>query len=399
MVEVFAEHAPGLPVEPVPDYRASRTGKRILYVVAEDWDFKRHRLATADALRSAGHLLDVATRMDRHAGKFLAGFEAHHVPWQRGSLSPVTMTRMAAALRPVLDRRAWDVVHAHGLQTSLVTAMALIGRREPLVSTITGLGFAFSAGGGAAALARLGARQLVSRLLARRASAVIAQNMDDMAWLAQLGVPSSRLHLVRGSGIDVTRYVPSAPSEQPITSAYAGRLLRSKGIDVLVEAHAALARQGRSVRLLIAGEPDERSRDRIPSGTLRRWATHDNVRLLGALDDVRPLWEQAHIAVFASRREGLPMSLLEAAACGRPIVATDAPGTREIARHGVNALVVPAGNATQLAEAIATLASDADLRARLGAAGRELVVNEFAAPRVAAQLSTIYEEQIGAQGG
>jgi glycosyltransferase involved in cell wall biosynthesis len=115
------------------------------------------------------------------------------------------------------------------------------------------------------------------------------------------------------------------------------------------------------------------------------------VEILGHVKDIRSLWARAHIAVLPSRREGLPKSLLEAAAFGRPIVATDVPGCREIARQNVNALLVPVDDPEALAEALAALAQDAPLRHRLGAAGRRLVEDEFSSERIGRQIVALYD--------
>jgi glycosyltransferase involved in cell wall biosynthesis len=112
--------------------------------------------------------------------------------------------------------------------------------------------------------------------------------------------------------------------------------------------------------------------------------------LLGQVDDIGAFWTRAHIAILPSLREGLPLSLLEAAACARPIVATDVPGCREIARDGVNALLVPASDAAALADAIDRLAGDAEMRRRFGAAGRRIVENEFSHLRIGQEIVALY---------
>jgi glycosyltransferase involved in cell wall biosynthesis len=107
--------------------------------------------------------------------------------------------------------------------------------------------------------------------------------------------------------------------------------------------------------------------------------------------DIRNVWKDAHIAVLVSRREGLPMSLLEAAACGRPIVASDVPGCREVARRNFNALLVAPGDASPLADAIECLANDKALRRRFGEAGRRMVENEYSAVRIGADIVSLYD--------
>ena len=117
--------------------------------------------------------------------------------------------------------------------------------------------------------------------------------------------------------------------------------------------------------------------------------------MLGQVKDIRDVWAAAHIAVLPSRREGLPKSLLEAAACGRPIVATDVPGCREIAQAGVNALLIPPDDPAALAEAIDRLAQDRPLRKQFGAAGRVLVENRFSSARIGRETVALYDELLG----
>ena len=125
-------------------------------------------------------------------------------------------------------------------------------------------------------------------------------------------------------------------------------------------------RRGRPVRLLLAGEPDPANPASIPPEEIASWKAREGVEVLGQVADIREVWAAAHIAVLPSRREGLPKSLLEAAACGRAIVATDVPGCRVIARDGVNALLVPPDDPAALADAIDVLARDPVLRQTFG---------------------------------
>jgi glycosyltransferase involved in cell wall biosynthesis len=144
------------------------------------------------------------------------------------------------------------------------------------------------------------------------------------------------------------------------------------------------------VHLLLAGTPDPENLGSIPPAELATWRSLPGVTLLGQVEDIRTLWSASHIAVLPSRREGLPKSLLEAAAMGRPIIATDVPGCREIARADLNALLVPPDDADALAAALARLAEDAALRRRFGAAGRALVEARFTAEAIGAATVALY---------
>jgi glycosyltransferase involved in cell wall biosynthesis len=166
--------------------------------------------------------------------------------------------------------------------------------------------------------------------------------------------------------------------------------LDDKGVRTLVRAHEILAERGVAVQTLLAGEPDPANPASIPENVLANWQLIPNLRLLGHVDDVRSVWGQAHVAILPSRREGLPLSLLEAAACGRPLIASDVPGCREIARHHINALLVPVDEPEALANAIVTLMNDSDMRARFGRASREIVVSEFSSGRIGSEIVALY---------
>jgi len=221
------------------------------------------------------------------------------------------------------------------------------------------------------------------------------QNPDDRKVAQSLGIGDDHIYVIPGSGVETAKLTPLPEPPGPVTAAFVGRLLDDKGVRSLIAAHDILARRGESVRLLIAGEPDPANPVSIPPREIAEWRTREGVELLGQVADIRDVWKRAHIAVLPSRREGLPKSLLEAAACGRPLVATDVPGCREIALPGVNALLVPPDNAEALADAIGALAKDAALRPRLGAAGRRLVEEKFSDIEIGRAIRSLYDRLIG----
>ena len=176
-------------------------------------------------------------------------------------------------------------------------------------------------------------------------------------------------------------------------------MLTIKGVATVVDAVTRLRAGGHAVRLLLAGDTDGESRAAIPEDQLRSWAQRPGVSWLGRVEDVRTVWSQAHCAVLGSLGgEGVPMSLLEAAACGRPIVATDVPGIREVARDGVNALLVPPGDVDSMATALLRLMDDADLRRRFGTASRAVVDPEFGHAFVTRQTVALYHELLQQSG-
>src|ERR1035441_1159373 len=364
--------------------------QKILYLVSEDWYFVSHRLPMARAARAAGFEVHVATRIAGHAAAIeREGFILHPLGWRRGSLDPRHLLSAVREVRRLYRRVRPDLVHHVALMPAVIGSLAAL--RLPIVclNAMAGLGYAFPTRTPQTLLLRAVIQPMLHQLFGRARAFVLVQNPDDRAAIQSLGVSGDKITLIAGSGVDIDTLTP-LPEPPPPVAGFVGRLLPDKGVPTLVEAHALLARRGRAVALLIAGEPDPANPASIHQATIAEWKRRPGLTLLGQVDDIGAFWARAHIAVLPSLREGLPMSLLEAAACARPIVATDVPGCREIARHGVNALLVPPNDAAALADAIDRLAGDAELRRRFGAAGRRIVEDEFSHMRIGQQVVALY---------
>jgi mannose/cellobiose epimerase-like protein (N-acyl-D-glucosamine 2-epimerase family)/glycosyltransferase involved in cell wall biosynthesis len=383
----------------LPATPSNKRSPRVIYLVTEDWYFMSHRLPMARAARAAGFEVHVATRVDRHGAAIAAeGFHLHPISWRRGSLDPRDLVRVAREVRRLYRSLAPDLAHHVALPATVVGSLAAIGLPVVCLNAMTGLGTMFISDTPKVRLARMMLTLALRRLLNRPRSAVLVQNLDDRALIEGIGVDPQRIALIPGSGVDIEALTPAPEPTGPITVAFVGRLVESKGIRALVAAHQRLAERDREVRLLIAGTPDPANPTSIPPQEIESWTRQPNVKHLGFVKDIAGLWASAHIAVLPSQREGMPLSLLEAAACGRPLVATDVPGCRDIARNGVNALLVPRDDAEALAEAIDRLASDPSLRRRFGQASRDLVEKEFSSARIGRSLVDLYGALLHANG-
>jgi glycosyltransferase involved in cell wall biosynthesis len=368
-----------------------RERPRVVFVVTEDWYFVSHRLPMARAARDAGLEVHVATRVDRHRAKIEAeGFCVHPISWRRGSLDPRDLGRVARELRKLYRTLIPDIAHHVALPATVAGSLAATGLPIACVNAMTGLGTMFVSDTAKLRMARRLLDPALRLLLARPRSTVLVQNQDDHALIKQLGIDPARIELIPGSGVDTTALRPVPEPGGPVSIAFVGRLVESKGIRTLVAAHRLLCERGRDIGLLVAGTPDPANPTSIDPQEIESWGNQAHVSILGFVEDMSAIWASAHIAVLPSHREGLPLSLLEAAACGRPLIATDVPGCRSIARPGINGLLVPLGDVEALAEAIDRLAADAELRQTFGRASRELVENEFSAARVGRDLIRLY---------
>jgi glycosyltransferase involved in cell wall biosynthesis len=366
---------------------------KLIYLVTEDWYFWSHRLPMAEAARAAGFDVGVAARVAAHGERIrAAGFTLHPLRWRRRRIGPLASLAAVTEVAALYRRERPALVHHVALKAAVLGSLAaLIAGVPAVVNAVTGVGFVASSPRWRARLLRRPLDFALTHLLERRNSRVVVQNEDDRRLLLALRPGAGeRIAVIRGSGVDTAHFTPAPEPPPPIVAGFAGRLLEDKGVATLVEAQQHLWRSGVLLHLMIAGEPDPENPSSIDAATLARWRELPGITWLGAIEDVRELWRKAHIAVLPSRREGLPKSLLEAAAMGRPIVATDVPGCREIAHASVNALLVPPDDAAALAAALAALARDAEQRRRFGEASRRLVESDLAQEAVGAATVALY---------
>jgi glycosyltransferase involved in cell wall biosynthesis len=366
---------------------------RLLYVVTEDWYFLSHRLPMARAAQEAGYEVHVATRLkDGAASIAKEGFVPHALNWSRGSLSPLGSLSAIWELRRLLRALKPDILHNVSLKPVLLGTAASLGlSATAVVNSLTGLGTLFIGEARVSGATRRAVRFALRHLLTRKRSRTVVQNPDDRAFVIALGVPPPTVMLIPGSGVDTTALTPLPEPPPPVTVAYVGRMLADKGVLTLIDAFSLLGKRGVALKLLLAGDCDKENPGSLVPEQLREFASLYGIEWLGHVADIRTVWARAHFAVLASRREGLPKSLLEAAACGRAMVATDAPGCREIAIEGETALTVPVDDVGALADAMAKLAGDAALRDRFGKAARALVESKFSAEAIGHQTVVLYD--------
>lgn len=374
---------------------AGLSSPRLLYLVTEDWYFWSHRLPVARAARDAGADVLVATRVGAHGRVIEAeGFRLVPLSWRRGSSAPLAELAAVAEIARVYRQEMPDLVHHVAMKPVIYGSIAASLSGVPhVVNALTGLGALFIGSSLKSRVLSPLARAALRPILNRRGSRVILQNGDDRRLLEECGLLShDRVSLIRGSGVDVGRFAPAPERDGPPVAVLVARMLRDKGVVEFVEAARLLKQRGIDIRMQLAGPIDPDNPASLDEPTLRGWQAKGLVQWLGPVVDIPALWAKSHIAVLPSYREGLPKALLEAAACGRPMVATDVPGCREVVRHGETGLLVPAQNPAALADAIACLAGNAELRHRLGARARAVAEAEFSEEIVVRDTLALYRQ-------
>jgi glycosyltransferase involved in cell wall biosynthesis len=369
---------------------------RLLFVVTEDWYFVSHRLPLAVAALQAGYRVAVATRVRDHASPIIeAGIELIALKrWRRSSLNP--LREVAAVIELAREVRRWRPVLMHlvALKPVLYGGLAArFGRSVLRVNALAGLGFVFLQRSSLARLLQPAVKLAFRWTLGGTGVLTIVQNPDDRDLLVREGlVEQAHLRLIRGSGADLRRFAAvEPPAGQPIVLLMS-RMLWDKGVAEFVEAARRVKEDRGGGRFVLVGDPDPENPASIPRGKLQQWHDTGAVEWWGQRSDPEAVLAQSTVVVLPSYREGLPKVLLEAAACGRPMIATDVPGCREVVERGVTGLLVPARDADGLARAILQLLADPETARQMGRRARELAEREFSIEAVARLTLDVYDE-------
>jgi glycosyltransferase involved in cell wall biosynthesis len=364
-----------------------------------DWYLFNFRLPLARQLRASGFDVVLISPPGDYGERLCeAGFRWHPLPMDRRSLNPWRELRLLSHLARLYRRERPDIVHHFTIKCVVYGAIAAALTGVPArVSAVAGLGYVFINPAPRARLLRPLVRALIRWAVNSKLSRLILQNTDDVAAFHEARIADDRtIRLIKGSGVDTSRFHPAA---EPVLSGpttrvlLASRLLWDKGIAEYVEAARELRNAGKPVRFLLAGAPDPGNPASIPQAQLDAWAAEGAIELLGQVEDMPAQLAHSDIAVLPSYYgEGLPKSLIEAAACALPLVTTDMPGCRDVVTDGQDGLIVPVRNASALAAAIRTLHDNPNWARQLGQAARNRALAEFDERIVISRTLDVYAE-------
>ena len=373
--------------------------KKLLLVANHAGFFLSHRLPIAIAAREHGWDVHVATPKSKHVPRIVElGLAWHELRLSRSDIRPLEELRTIADLARLYCGLRPDIVHHVTAKPVLYgTLVARLIGVPAVINAVSGLGILFAD----QSSPRL---RLLQRLISigyrvalrHPRMRVIFQNEELRdAFVANRWVEPGQAVLIAGAGVDMQVFAPKPRTEEGGATrvVLATRMLFPKGIAEFVEAARILRTRGANVRMILVGEPDPANPGSVSLETLQRWNDEGAVVYRGRSEEMPSVFAEADIVALPTYYgEGLPKVLIEAAACGLPIVTTDWPGCREVVHDGENGLLVPIRDAVRLADAIERLARNPELRRRMGARGRERAVAEWGLDSVVAQTLALYTE-------
>ncbi len=367
--------------------------KRLFIVVNVDRFLLSHRLPVALAAAEAGYDVHIVTKdtglraeIESHGLKFI------DVPFDRTGTNPFHELKCVLRLWRLYRSYKPDVIHHVSLKACLLGCLAAkLSGRKRVVNAISGFGYSFT--GGRDGLVQKALRCVMPVAFKSRNFHYIFQNPDDAEQFRRMRYAREyHIHIIKGSGVDLREFAHSPETAKPkVRVILPARMLYDKGVMEFIEA-AELIRDkaGDSAEFVLAGNCDTQNPAGIPESVLRGKMDGGYIRWIGFCDDMYSALKESDIVVLPSYREGLPKSLIEACAVGRPIVTTDAIGCRECVDDGWNGYIIPVKDPCALAEKMQHLISDRPERERMGNNGRLLAEREFSIDNVVEKHLDIY---------
>ena len=364
--------------------------KKLLFFVTEDWYFCLHWLRFAIGAQKAGYQVTVVTQVSSKAEIIREqGIEVIAVSLSRHGTNPFHESKLLWDLIRIYRQVRPDVVQHVAMKPIVYGSIAaLFARVERIINVVAGLGYLFSANTLKARWVSPLIKQTFLILHRFLPSIFIFQNPDSARRIFTYARP--RVSVIRGVGVDLERFVTTPQPKGRLNVVLPGRLLWDKGVAEFVGAARYFKAHGYECLFVLVGDPDDGNRSAVPRSDLRRWVQEGVIEWLGFCSDMPALYAQASIVCLPSYHEGLPTVLLEAAACGRPLVATDIPGCRDVVSEAENGFLVPVQDTDSLIKAIKPLLDSPELRQQMGTRGRLMVEQGFSAEEVVGAYIALY---------
>ena len=369
--------------------------RKIIFFVTEDWYFFSHRLHIARALKEDGFEVILLARVHQHKGIIEnQGIRVISIDIKRESRNLFQEIKTIIKVAGVYKKEKPHLAHHVAAKPILYGSIAARVANVPLyVNAFAGLGFVFLQKSKIISILVQSVFILAYRFIFHsKAAYAIFQNPEDKSLFESLRiVKKNKTILIRGAGVNISNYRFFKEPEGRVTILLGARMLWDKGIGELIQAVKILKKKKVSFRVLLAGIPDPANPNSVHEQTLQKWHNQGIVEWIGFQKDMAHVLSRVHIATLPSYGEGVPKFLIEAAACGRPIVTTDVPGCREIVHHNKNGILVPVRNYYALANSLLKLIKDSELREKMGACGRAMVIKSFSEKIVAEKTMAFYK--------
>lgn len=368
---------------------------RILFVITEDWALITHRLHLVKEAIAEGHDVGLATRFSKHEDMLKRlGILTFHWNMLRGSLNPIAEIASLLELRNIVKKFKPNLIHAVAQKPVLYSGiLKRFDGNFGFVAALGGVGFIFTSDSIKAKLLRPLISKLLRYCLGGKKTQFILQNRDNIRLFEDLGIVETGFtKLVSGSGVEIDLYKPTdLPKGTPVIILPA-RMLWDKGVAEFVSAAKAIKEKGIAAEFILVGDIDNQNSNSVKQSHIDKWVLQKIILHWSRQDDMVSVYAKSSIVCLPSYHEGLPKVLLEAASCGRPIIAFDVPGSREIVKDRENGFLVPFKDSCGLEAALIALITNRELCKTMGKVGRQIVESDFVDTHINRKTFDIWRE-------
>lgn len=369
--------------------------QRLLFMFTEDWAFAALFLDRAVAAKNSGYEVAVHVRCSEHRAVIeQSGLQVIPHNISRSGLNPFRELLSVLQLIKVFRSFRPDVIHLIALKPIVLGSLASsFYPKAKVVNAPVGMGYLFASSDMRARIARPLVKTVLKSTLGRKRSMTIIENSDDKSSLLEGGfLRDDQIVLIRGTGVNLDVFRPTAEPDGPKIVVLIARMLRDKGVYEFVESARIIRRTQPTVSFWLIGDADPGNPASLTTQQLQDWNDEGIVKWFGYRTDVAELLTQVHIVCLPSYREGFGKVFVEAGAALRAVVATDVPGCREAVEHDINGLLVEPKNPQALADALSQVLTDDQLRLRLAKEGRRRAEFEFSSATVNTQTLDVYQQ-------
>lgn len=369
--------------------------KRILFVISEDWALISHRLHLVEYAIAKGFEVGLATRITKYENILEEkGVKLFRWNLERRSLNPIREVYSVFNLNRILRVFKPDIIHAVAQKPIIYAGFAnKFSYKSSLIANLGGIGYVFTSESCKAKLLKPIVIFLLKYVLSGNKTRLILQNNDNINTIKKLNIiQNNYIRLVKGAGVEIEKFLPSSiPKGIPIV-ILPGRMLRDKGVFEFSRVAQKINSKVRKALFVIVGEIDKHNPETLHQYHIDNWVESGILEHWGRREDMEKVYAKTSIVCLPSYNEGLPKVLIEAASCGRPIIAFDVPGCREVIEHGLNGFLINFRDENQLEKYLTKLIDNKKLCEQMGKNGRKIVENKFSSQIINNQTFSIWKE-------
>lgn len=367
--------------------------KKLFIVVNVDWFFLSHRLPIALAAKEKGYEVTIVSKdTGKREDIESQGLRFINIEFERSGVNPLHEFRCIKNLYKIYKSEKPEVIHHVTLKASLLGCFAAkLSRIKRVVNAISGFGYNFTD-------ERSGLKQRFIRTMMKMSFKskkfhFIFQNPDDINQFLKFNfVSEKQIHLIKGSGVDLSKFTYEKPIlKDKVQIILPARMLYDKGVIEFIQAAKKIKNKVMDkAEFVLVGDCDTINLSGIKEEDIRKEIDAPFLNWIGFKKDIFSVIKYSDIVVLPSYREGLPKSLIEACAVGRPIITTNVEGCRECVVDGYNGYLVPAKNIDVLSEKMEDLINNTEMRIKMGVNGRTLAEMNFSIDFVVEEHFRIY---------